>query len=751
MAEFCCAERCAASLRGAEVQEPALCADPQALESIANTFALSVFYSSDGSHPPSPSSVRGMVGFSPTVDVLLEDFGSATSAGEVVQERGNRVVQICSQAQQVVLSAHPPEIDADDLHTKNEGSRVSIDSTEHSTDVSADAGRVGGKSWTQLVINMWRSPSETRSTYRFTRARTESAASTNTSAPRVLGTALGRAMVATTSANVRNLVTFAGHEGLLRGTQLSSVMRVGCSIMASSSGSASTYQLSDQVKQLDTFISHNWSVQRYKKFLALCLHFNIPIAAVTTCIAMVIFGVLSTLGYFPTFPVARSRHPEGICCRLVCVPIFILSILFCRDVLHLVRIRGPVVFLDKTCIHQEDESIQRMGIEKLAAFMGKSDRLLILYTDVYLCKLWTVYEVASFLALHPLDDMKVMPTFLATVFFSNFVCIYLSTVLSVILELVLYGSPMVSSMPNNHIVTFIVCFAYMVIVRRWAKKRENLRVRLHNFSVRDCMCACESDRPKVYANIASLMRHLGLTGAQSMRSSQQLTSMQLERLRADTEEQECLDTFDLVVRSELGNVLGESFGMTALSYPHYLAWSALYCMPPVFDSFGGVPFGMTARECVVMSLRNLNWTFALIPLFIFLMESSCNWCKSLEGWREVLYLIVAYVVTFVAPGSILITAFRRMEVWADVSNLGFGLFVIAVILLCAFTAMVYSGFLCRCCCRRQSCDHEATITVERSTSSSVRVADSIQSWIVAGAGDSAPDAQGVPSSGQKHE
>merc|ERR1719506_1574523 len=56
-----------------------------------------------------------------------------------------------------------------------------------------------------------------------------------------------------------------------------------------------------------------------------------------------------------------------------------------------------MVFLDKTCIHQTDISLKRAGVLKLGAFLTSSSRMLILYSDVYLKKLWTVYEVACFL------------------------------------------------------------------------------------------------------------------------------------------------------------------------------------------------------------------------------------------------------------------------------------------------------------------------------------------------------------------
>ncbi len=57
--------------------------------------------------------------------------------------------------------------------------------------------------------------------------------------------------------------------------------------------------------------------------------------------------------------------------------------------------QGPVVLLDKVCIHQTDKDIQRAEIERLGAFIHASDEMVVLYSDVYLlscgrCMRWRV-------------------------------------------------------------------------------------------------------------------------------------------------------------------------------------------------------------------------------------------------------------------------------------------------------------------------------------------------------------------------
>ena len=79
-------------------------------------------------------------------------------------------------------------------------------------------------------------------------------------------------------------------------------------------------------------------------------------------------------------------------------------------------------------------TIQRQGIEKLAAFLRCSDEMVVIYTDVYLLKLWTVYEVASFLALSSVDKMTVVPVALAKLYVIMICWGFVSNVLILIIR-----------------------------------------------------------------------------------------------------------------------------------------------------------------------------------------------------------------------------------------------------------------------------------------------------------------------------
>ncbi len=68
-----------------------------------------------------------------------------------------------------------------------------------------------------------------------------------------------------------------------------------------------------------------------------------------------------------------------------------------------------MLFLDKTCIDQVNAEMKQASILKLGAFLAKSERMVIVYTDVYTRKLWTVYELACFLSLHGAERVVLVP------------------------------------------------------------------------------------------------------------------------------------------------------------------------------------------------------------------------------------------------------------------------------------------------------------------------------------------------------
>eukprot|EP00927_Polykrikos_kofoidii_P038599 TRINITY_DN33002_c0_g1_i3.p1 TRINITY_DN33002_c0_g1~~TRINITY_DN33002_c0_g1_i3.p1 ORF type:complete len:587 (-),score=46.00 TRINITY_DN33002_c0_g1_i3:164-1924(-) len=355
---------------------------------------------------------------------------------------------------------------------------------------------------------------------------------------RSLNALFGSDLGAPMRAELSDLVTFQDSWTLLRGVHLSVILRSFGSILATSSGSAETFMLSKAVERLSCFISHNWPVNRSKKIIALCFHFHFNSAFAISVISACLIGVMTALKVLPA--ATWSHKACGFTCRTVLCPIFFSCVFFSRGILSVFGWKGPKVFLDKTCIHQVDAEIQRRGIQKLGAFIRKSDQMLVLYTDMYLQRLWTVYEVASCLAVHPLDRLKIV-----SIVKSNVICIALLWLyLYGILRMLLIGTigtygrlVMVCGVSTSFV------FFMRVLCREWVKAQTTLST----FCVQNCRCSCEADRPLVYGNIALLMQAMGKV--------QQHSSLE-EALRA----------FDLLVRRTLAPKFVDALGGSMLGY-----------------------------------------------------------------------------------------------------------------------------------------------------------------------------------------
>ena len=76
--------------------------------------------------------------------------------------------------------------------------------------------------------------------------------------------------------------------------------------------------------------------------------------------------------------------------------------------------REKIYFVDVCCIHQTNRVLKTEGIRHIAGFVAMSSKLLVLWDEHYFTRLWCVYELAMFRAIHPnrpvaADDEAPMP------------------------------------------------------------------------------------------------------------------------------------------------------------------------------------------------------------------------------------------------------------------------------------------------------------------------------------------------------
>lgn len=245
--------------------------------------------------------------------------------------------------------------------------------------------------------------------------------------------------------------------------------------------------------------------------------------------------------------------------------------------------------------------------------------MLVIYTDIYLTKLWTVYEVACFLSTHEARDMVLMPVYLPVVVYSGVAIFYFATVLELILQ---------ARTPFWQVVYLtygVGGFAASYIFRRWSREKAKIRDTMVHFRVQNCTCFCEADRPLVYSNISKMMVDTGQVGVEA-------------------EEAEGLEAFNTMVRESLPHVLTAS---GSPSYRHIVAIFLVTFFTRNVESRLGEPSWKTDPEVTQETIRRLHicwsvvsciWVFAGMPLAVAFNLWWGERCLHLRGWREAVFL-----------------------------------------------------------------------------------------------------------------
>jgi hypothetical protein len=201
-------------------------------------------------------------------------------------------------------------------------------------------------------------------------------------------------------------------------------MEAGGILRAGSTGSEATFNLSEPCEEMDVFLSHSWRDSGLLKYLAMCWHFNVYIAAIaaiaSSFLCFMFCRVYSfTVPFLPIVPfmnlftdfqdTARAagfefafdtnKYPwADRSWRLQYTPICQVTAALVFTVTFLLghHLRKPVtMFLDKVCIHQTDPARKAAGIQAIDQFLVRSKTMLICYNDDYFERLWCCFELAA--------------------------------------------------------------------------------------------------------------------------------------------------------------------------------------------------------------------------------------------------------------------------------------------------------------------------------------------------------------------
>jgi len=267
------------------------------------------------------------------------------------------------------------------------------------------------------------------------------------------------------------------------------------------------------IMQIEYFISHNWQVDRWRKFVTLATHFNMYKAVASSAAAGLILGALVIAGVLPVFMVEAEvgedlvTTPISVWCTLGSLVALLLALTLSHDVLLCLGRQGPDVFLDKVCVDQFDDQKKQEGIHAITSYLWNSDALVVVLSEMYLERIWTVFELVSFLVLKPYGKVHALPVELATFTILMAVCQSLRIMGELINSYfapVVHPGAMAMGWIIGSILLFLLCCAMILPVRRWGRVRSQLSQQMDTFTFASSHCQQEADREEIMGALVNL-------------------------------------------------------------------------------------------------------------------------------------------------------------------------------------------------------------------------------------------------------
>ena len=142
------------------------------------------------------------------------------------------------------------------------------------------------------------------------------------------------------------------------------------------SGAAeSLYDLSKDVEEIDSFVSHSWADGRATKFVSLAIHFRAWNAMLWALVPTVpAFFLQSYYAANGSIDGLLNDADHGVKMGGGCHVVWGLSFLTMLFVGAPTPFQKVYCFLDRLCIHQTDSQLKRRGIDSLGGFLAHSKR-----------------------------------------------------------------------------------------------------------------------------------------------------------------------------------------------------------------------------------------------------------------------------------------------------------------------------------------------------------------------------------------
>jgi hypothetical protein len=415
------------------------------------------------------------------------------------------------------------------------------------------------------------------------------------------------------------------------------------------------------------------------KFRVLAFNFNLMWCLSLNLVLGLLFMTLQALGFLPTLNMTYDNgapYKSSPWNMLVGTGFFFVTLFHWHDLRVLLGIPGPTLFLDKTCIDQMDEQRKRRGIESLAAFVRHSNKMLVIYSDIYLHKLWTVYELACFMTLQPTHKLRVVPVIITEVMVKGISLFLLICVMDLFSDMNAVHSAfgIESFGAASYVATCAMILPAVVmfcrIWRKWMHELSRIHEQATSFSVFEAECFQEADRPLIHRSIAKFMKGI-------------------DAVPKDASEEVALEAFERKVHVEVPCALRVSLGRVGIRYRH----ACVIFLPFFLYLMDGVGLalhqGVPARNILLQLVGGITSYLAVYPVLLALialfMRVSLRLRSCASIWAS--YVATAMLITVMALSWHV--AEGTLRGWGERDTVSFCAFISASAAMFSLTAFLY--------------------------------------------------------------
>ena len=250
------------------------------------------------------------------------------------------------------------------------------------------------------------------------------------------------------------------------------------------SGKVETTRHVKRCSGYDIFVSHDWQTSRWLKYASLLVLLNSRAAALATLVVSLALGLVVAYEALPNYSLSMSIG-------YLTFAVFFLFWQHIRDIF----LTPKLAFLDKLCIPQDDEEVKEKCILGLAGFLKRSRKLVILFSELYIGRLWCAYEFTAFMRMHSNQGhVQTVPVVLPLLILLHAAWWFAVKMLIFLIWHTSQTSQMmkvVLSTIGGLAVMFLITYPLQAWVgRRLTKNLQSLSRQLREFDIHESKCSC---------------------------------------------------------------------------------------------------------------------------------------------------------------------------------------------------------------------------------------------------------------------